>query len=136
MATATDFTSIVGTTGFVGQVNAALTVAPADLSSQIPLEMVEFSRPTDQSGGTSQQLVFESAEQVTFSSPMDTEGAIDHASAVTVHGAFDQVPRVFKMRGWSTTLGQYVYWSSVGDPFTEPPIEYGTVINTTSELLA
>jgi hypothetical protein len=134
MATATDFTSTIGQTGLVGSSSATLTNTPVPLTEMT--EMVPFSRPIDQVGGTSQQTVFEMAEHTDFSEPMDTQGSQDHQSAGADHAGFDSVPLVYKMKGWSTTLGQYVYWSSVGNPFTPPPAAYGTVINTTSELMA
>lgn len=134
MATATDFTSIIGQTGFVGQTSGTVTATPAPLTDST--QMVAFSKPMDQLGGTPQQVIFDSAVHAAFSTPMDTLGAMDQSSAGATHEAFDSVPRVFKMKGWSTTLGQYVHWSSVGDPFTAPPDSFGTVINITSELLA
>ena len=133
MAIATDFASIIGQTGFVSQNSGNVTETPVPLTEST--EMVPFSKPMDQSGGATQQLVFESAEHAEFSTPIDTLGSIDQAGAIAEHAGFDRVPLVYKMKGWSTTLNQYVYWSSVGDPFTPPPAAHGTVINTTSELL-
>lgn len=134
MATATDFAAGLGATGFVPY---ELMEGTQAILYNVMSEMTDVSPQTDTFASGAVQLVTDSAEYVSFSEPTDSMGTTVHEE---VGGAsqegFDSVPRIYKMRGWSTTLGQYVFWRSVGDPFVPAPSEYGNVINVTSELIA
>lgn len=134
MATATDFSATIGSVGMVS--------FGAGLGGGAPLvvvdmaEMVAFSKPTDLGVGTANPLTDYVAEQASFTPPTDTLGAtVNDIAGGASQESRDPVPLVYKMRGWSTTLGQYVFWRSVGDPFVPAPSEYGTVVNVTSELI-
>lgn len=134
MATATDFTSAIGGTGLVG-FSDALGVGDSLVITDTS-EMTTFSKPMDMGADPVNLLLNDGTEYVTFSPEMDSLGYTVSNAGGTSQETRDPVPLVYKMRGWSTTLGQYVYWRSVGDPFFPAPSEYGTVINVTSELIA
>lgn len=131
MATATDYGSSLSTVGFVPY---ELMEGTQALAIDVSSEMTDVSNPMDQQGGGAYEQPIPETQQVTFSPMIDSLGATERQFYVD-QVTFEAVPRVYKMRGYSTTLGQYVHWKSYGDALAAAPAEYGTVINVSSELI-
>lgn len=131
MPTATDYGSTISTVGFVPYELMEGTQAQV---VNVGSEMTDVSTPMDSQGGGSFAHSLPQTQHTTFSQMTDSMGSSDKQLSASQE-AFEHVPQVYKMRGYSTTLGQYVHWRSHGDALTPAPAEYGTVINVSSELV-
>lgn len=132
MATAVDFSSGLGSIGFIPY---ELMEGSQAQAYDVDSEMTDVSEPTDAQGGGAVEIVSQPTEHVSFSEMIESVGASVLNVGGTSQEPFNSAPAVYKMRGWSSTLGQYVHWRSHGDALTPPPAEYGTVINVSSELV-
>jgi hypothetical protein len=132
MATAIDYGSSLGTVGFVPY---ELMEGTQAVLTNVGSEMTPVSDPMDsQGGGAAALIVGTQSQHVSFSPLTDGLGSTVYDLGTSPE-RFEAVPALYKMRGYSTTLGQYVHWRSVGDALTPAPAEYGTVINVSSELI-